>query len=412
LKKKPDRPAMGLYLIAAGAFLIFNGNYNIIDPLPDLFGWLLVLAGMSRVAAADERFADAVKALRWLVVVTAVRLVLSVARLSDEPNDLLLFTTAFTIFEAFPLRRFHKGFFGGMERVDYGVNHRHAFPLARARAVTAAFFIVKYALNLIPEFIVLLDEGEMGYITSIPRLTLMQAKPSVAIACLIAATLFGAIWLTVLLPMLKAFAADPEFPVIVRKGEVARRFASDPRREAYTAFTLLMSAALFAFVDVTLDMVNIVPDFAIPILALAACAKIKQYVPKETLRPIKIAAVAALALAAGHYVLATGRELLYAYSPLLTEEGYVVAGIAATALYVVTCFSLFAMLILMRKLPPIAQTGWRWIACCAALFAVKLFKIALSADGMWYFLFTVATLALAAAGMYWLRKIVFERGDM
>ena len=111
---------LGLGLVCASFFFLFNPSISVIDFLPDVFGYLLMCLGVSQLADLNYHFEEAKKNFRKMLIVSAVQLgsillLFGMVTGRDRPTALLLVSflvaTAELVFLTKAYNEFFEGFF-------------------------------------------------------------------------------------------------------------------------------------------------------------------------------------------------------------------------------------------------------------------------------------------------------------
>ena len=101
-KEKNFKIFWGAFAIAF--VFLFNPNVAIIDPLPDLIGYLILSLALSRVAMINETLYDAKRSFERLVVLDAGKLIaivwtFGIEAASERDTSLLLWSFVFGVLE-------------------------------------------------------------------------------------------------------------------------------------------------------------------------------------------------------------------------------------------------------------------------------------------------------------------------
>ncbi|MBQ8004743.1 MAG: hypothetical protein IJ303_00320, partial [Clostridia bacterium] len=129
---------LGLCSIIASSFFLFNPDIAIIDIIPDVFGYLLLIAGISQLSEINEKIADALGCFKKAAICNAVKFGLIVVLFGmvtprEFPVSMLLFTFVMNLLDIIFLIPGYINLFGGLiylgERLD------GSFVLARKRFI-------------------------------------------------------------------------------------------------------------------------------------------------------------------------------------------------------------------------------------------------------------------------------------
>ena len=69
-----NKKLFGFAYVIAGFVFLANPYIDMLDILPDFIGYLLILAGISRMAKLDDRLTLAAQKLTYLAVLSVLRL--------------------------------------------------------------------------------------------------------------------------------------------------------------------------------------------------------------------------------------------------------------------------------------------------------------------------------------------------
>ncbi|MBE6529206.1 MAG: hypothetical protein E7680_01215 [Ruminococcaceae bacterium] len=168
---KKNRGTGYALMLIAGLFL-WNPTVGMVDVLPDLIGYLLLFAGLSRVADLQEEIYETRERFRtvtWIalgeiVAQLFIRFFLSVTVSSEDlygqntPMWILLFSFVVTVLECYFLIPAYRGLFRGLGRLAERKEAAHINGGARAKSryermvVFCVFFVIgKNLLSLLPE---------------------------------------------------------------------------------------------------------------------------------------------------------------------------------------------------------------------------------------------------------------------
>ena len=118
---------LGLCSIIASSFFLFNPDIAIIDIIPDVFGYLLLIAGISQLSEINEKIADALGCFKKAAICNAVKFGLIVVLFGmvtprEFPVSMLLFTFVMNLLDIIFLIPGYINLFGGLiylgERLD------------------------------------------------------------------------------------------------------------------------------------------------------------------------------------------------------------------------------------------------------------------------------------------------------
>ncbi len=317
------------YLIAAFVFL-FNPCINVVDILPDFFGYLFLMKGLSKWADLCPNVSDAMESigrLRWFMLLK----MLSIALIPFvDDTFVLIFVFAFGVIELMYVLPAAAKVFDGLEyfgtRFDCETifngplktrrvkprnnaktkksktNKRRGIGLSGVRLLTPTFFIVKTVFCLLPELCCLYS----GDITSGVQRDLAYYKPFFIEINIVVGTIIGIIWLVRLNSYIKRIYKDTAFLERVLADynlEVGSNVGLAIRRR-FRACASLIIAGLAFLPNMWIDGVNIIPTFFGSVFIIAAMALLWRISKRSVLAviiPSIFAVVSALSFALSFY---------------------------------------------------------------------------------------------------------------
>ncbi len=267
------------YFIAAVIFL-FNPCINIVDILPDFFGYMFLLKGLEKWADLCPNIADAVQGigkLRWYMLIKLPAIIL-IPIMRDDTFTLLL-TFAFILIELIYAIPAAGRIFDGLEYFGTRFDGQAVFNgLKDLRLLTNIFFISKSALCLIPELTSLSSYEYSGYITSTPQFDLSQYKNLFLLAGVLLSLLIGILWLINTLPYINRISKDTPFLERILHDydlEITENVGISIRRRLHTAIVFLVAGFVF-FLNIWFDSVNVIPTFIGALFIISALLKLKK----------------------------------------------------------------------------------------------------------------------------------------
>ncbi len=182
---------IGFSLIIIAFFFLFEPRYALIDPLPDVIGYIILCSALINLADINDRIYTAFKAYRRAAVLSALRiasmLVLRGFFADDEQTvGLLLFVFIFTAAELWVLIPAYRslfegllslGIFEGGEAVYKKKRESGRNASERLYTLTFVFLIVKALLESIPEFTTLESNTSYEFISIMRTLSCILIIP-------------------------------------------------------------------------------------------------------------------------------------------------------------------------------------------------------------------------------------------
>lgn len=265
---------MGFRLILIGLIFFFNPCVNIVDFLPDFIGCIFLCIGLRKLADVEDRFYDARKYARIMLVVYALKAPLSLYVPARWNDGLLPVTFMFSVGEILLFILFFTSLFGGIE---YSANlhggEKHLRDVGDLSRFCVLFSVVKCALAFLPESFALFPEPEPDFSYRAARIyTVADAKPYAVLLCFVAVLALGIWYLVRVVRYFNALYRDSAFCGNLY-GIYRERVLENPHmvaRRRYRVFFLLMIIGVLFLLDVTIDAVDFTPDPIAYLLMYAA----------------------------------------------------------------------------------------------------------------------------------------------
>lgn len=285
-------------LLIPAAWILFNPNVTLLDILPDVIAYGLILYALRHLTSFVPYMREASEGFRRLFYLSLLKLPAFVVMLTlaTERVTITLFSLSFAVLELIFLLPAVKNLFEGLfylgERFDctaaLRTDAKRGGPDA-VLTVTYTFLVVKTALSTLPDFCFLFEydplTGEGFTVSSIQYLFVVLVAFGLTL-------LVGILWLSYILPYLRGLANDEgiqnleaPFCADMKKRENHRLYLSLP-------FFLFATTTVLSL-DLVIDRVAILPDYLAAATALSlAILFYKQGRTKQNL--------AALCLAVGY----------------------------------------------------------------------------------------------------------------
>ena len=289
-------------LIVVALIFLFNPNANLIDVLPDIASYVLLIVAIGNLTETVPYLAECKGALVKLSLVALVKIpafTVMYSNMSFGKDIVPLFTLVFVTLELILLYSAVSNAYNALsylgERTD-SKSVRDPFPIGRGktatpeqlRSLTYIFFAARGILNVVPEILLLTPED-----TSL-RKRLAEAYPAVLVLCIIASLIIGCIWLKHALKYASAIKRGADLSDAIRSlehvGSEEEISTKDKLKKLTVSLTLLSISSLFIF-DITISDFggyNILPHFIYGILLFTALynvstkASIKKYLLVST----------------------------------------------------------------------------------------------------------------------------------
>ncbi len=269
--------------IAASVFL-FNPCINVVDLLPDFFGYLLLIKALTKWADLCPNIADAMiglKKLRWFMLIKLFSVLL--VPFVDDLHVLTL-TFGFFIIECIFLIPALERIFDGFEYFGTRFSGHAVFVnLKNIRTLTYILFIGKGLLCLVPELCSLSNFEHLGYVTA-NAIDFARFKPLLTVLHLVLSLPIGILWLVNIIPYFKRIGRETDFIGRVLHDydlEITNNFGLNVRRAFRSIFSLCIAG--FAFIpNLWIDEINIIPTFIGAFILTIAMIKLRKFSPKAS----------------------------------------------------------------------------------------------------------------------------------
>ncbi len=311
---------LGIGYIIASTFFLFNPDIAIIDVIPDVFGYLLMIAGLTQFAEINEKIADARRFFQKAAICNAIKFGLIVVLFGmvtprEFPVSMLLFTFVMNLFDLIYVIPAYLNLFGGLlylgERLDgtfvlgrkkyiprefpafADEKHRSAFErreqkrrliceralsnTEKFRRTTVFFVLFKAVTPVLPEFTSLLNYEYSDSLINYYDFIFLYRTIAVIIMFIL-----GGIWLVKALRYYMGIRKDKAF-ICALKDKYAAEILPDRvyfmKKFAFYARTIFICAAFFC-VNVYFDEYNILPNIISAALFGAAALYVRRYTSK------------------------------------------------------------------------------------------------------------------------------------
>ena len=276
-------------LIIAFIFL-FNANINIIDVIPDIIGYVILLLAIVRLADLNDDIAVAYKYFRYMIVVEISKFlaflwVFGLSRTDEHNTGLLLLTFAFAVVDSIILFAAFNKLFSGL--ISLGYKHTNTSVLGsikkngrsyteKIRALTLFFIIFRAAMAVLPEFsnLTTYEYDETSRVVYLYEyIGLLRAISFIVV------TVVGLIWLVKVIRYFLRVSRDIDFVESLKNDYVTNILPKKHlfiRRNITMVFFLFVAAAVF-MMDFRLQQINVLPDTVGAILFLLGFICLTKY---------------------------------------------------------------------------------------------------------------------------------------
>ncbi|MEA4831872.1 MAG: hypothetical protein VB118_04545 [Oscillospiraceae bacterium] len=273
---------MGFGAVFAGLLFLMNPTVNIIDPLPDFIGCIIIYKALMKLSLMEPRIYEARKTVKWLALssvskMVAVVLVQLMCLTSlEKANALLLCTFSFAVIETWLIIKFFTSLYSGYSYLATRYSFNTVMDAsAETKFFIIIFFVAKNILAFIPEFMNLFDPRITNQFSESVQSDIKRFVFSQNLTIMLCFVLGMAIFIPAVVYVRKFFrlcTRENGFSSALQKTFDAE-IAPDERLwikvNLNNAFAL-MPLAFFFLLNVYIDKVSIIPNFIFFFLAAAA----------------------------------------------------------------------------------------------------------------------------------------------
>lgn len=331
--KKNVKSAIPFGLLIASLVFFFNPNIQLVDFLPDLFGYIFLVSGLYYLADLNESIGEAREKFKKMFFVSAAKLIVFLMAFGglvspqEQSTFILLATLTFCVIELLILIPATRSLFAGMmqlatkfgsaaifaarvrplpqepkkgfrtparkrafEKRVIRVRHQNATrrcALEKLQTLTLIFVFLKPIVALIPEFSALSStEYNEGLVDFYDFITLFRGFATVLMLPL------AIYWVCRVIRFLRALRRDTAFCdacLDCYRTEVQPRTDLFIRRAVYTALSVVGLGMIFSL-DFYIEYYNIIPDTLCAVFVIAGILLLRRYV--TNVKPVVAAAAA------------------------------------------------------------------------------------------------------------------------
>ncbi|MCQ2430403.1 MAG: hypothetical protein MJ192_08735 [Clostridia bacterium] len=290
MQNTSDR-TLGMGSILAGACFLIDPFVSVLDVIPDVIGWLLILRGLARLADLNGLIAESAGHFRKLVLLSVLRLltpvfIFALSGAAEQGMELLLFTFVLAVLDIIVLVPAVRKLGSGFSTLASLYNGTAALQTVRSRTIsrtdrmtrtTIAFLIFKEVMAGLPEWLVLFNvqSGEETH-----RLSGLYDYIGVfRFFCILIVLAAGIVWLVSLFRYAGAVRHDADFMYTLTDAH-ALYLMKNP--DTYSFRTLRRSLLLFGVgtvftVTFFADGMSLIPDALCGVCFLIAAVMLLRY---------------------------------------------------------------------------------------------------------------------------------------
>lgn len=277
-----QKKGMGLSLIILSFFFLFNPEFAAVDPIPDLFGYVIIYFALTRLSDIDAHMEEARKKFKHAIYLgiaelAALAILFGLVIESERSITLLIMTFVFGIADIVILLPAFKELFEGFSSLGMLCNGSAMFIkknsgeyTEKVSLITKIFVISKASLACLPEFTSLINNSEYRFVGVL------------RVFAVFISLLIGLIWLITVIRYIHAINKDKPFmDSICEKYAVFRQTRPLLFVKRRLLFGIgLICAGLALSIDIYGDYFNFIPDFLAAAVILFGAWRLREFSPK------------------------------------------------------------------------------------------------------------------------------------
>jgi len=290
---------MGLICVFVGCIFLFNPSHTLIDILPDIFGVIFIMYGISKAADLDNHLSEAMRRLKYAFWVALGKFVcLCIIGVFDSTMIITL-SLAFGVLECVFLIPALTEMFGGLEFIAMRHSEGYRPPENDIKTLTVLFIIIRAAGAFVPDMAAMLSETAGGSVTS-DGVDAVRISAVLSVLFSAVTLAVGALWLFRVHSRVLALRRDA---ALIEK--LTERYTAEilensgvMLRRKVGRFTMITSAGLIFFITFRIESVFFMPEFLFGAAVITAMFFAKEY---GTNKKARIIAAAFTAVGAANY---------------------------------------------------------------------------------------------------------------
>lgn len=263
-----------LGFVMAGTVMLFNPCINIIDILPDVFGILLILYGISRMADISPDLEEAKKGFEkaaWAGLFALVAMVFSFG--ADNYTKLSLAFAAWLLECIFIIPAMKKLLVGADDLRVRLVDRGSEEAFSGAATLSSMFFVIRSAMAVIPLSMPLFfEKKEQDIVSGGSGENIESVINAATVICTALSLVMGIVWLVSVLKCFYELRSDKEFENAVL-GKYDTEITPDGslwKKRYAKRFSAIYAASLIFFAGIPINSLPYIPEYAFGLLAAAA----------------------------------------------------------------------------------------------------------------------------------------------
>lgn len=264
----------GLGFIMAGAVMLFNPCINIIDVLPDVFGILLILYGISRMADISGTVGEAKKGFEkaaWVGLFAFVAMIASFG--ADNYTKLSLAFATWLLECIFIIPAMKKLLVGADDLRVRLIDRGNEEAFSGAATLSSLFFAVRSVMAVIPlSFPLFFEKREEDITSGGSGENIESAMRVMTVVCAAISLVIGIAWLVSVLKCLCELRSDKEFEAAATAKYESEVVTNDSlwKKRYVKRFIAIYTVSLIFFIGIPLNGLPYIPEYAFGVLAAIA----------------------------------------------------------------------------------------------------------------------------------------------
>ena len=259
-------------LLAFAFVFLFNPCVSVIDPLPDVIGYIILSAALSKISMLSETLYDAKRAFERLVIIDSAKIlsllwIFGAEAVSERSISLLLWSFIFGALEivfAIPayLKLFegfsYMGNFYPNTSIHQGKGKRRVSYTDFVKGFSVFFVIFKAVFTCLPETAAIYDESS-------PFRNIYRYIGVMRGLCIIPVLIVGIAWLVSMIRYFNRISRDKAFVDAVNNEYSQKKLTKIGAfviKDVRIASVFMVIASVLS-IDLTLDGINILPDILV-----------------------------------------------------------------------------------------------------------------------------------------------------
>lgn len=277
------RKGMGLPLFILSFFFLFNPDLSLIDPIPDIIGYVIMYFALSCLSDVNYHFEEARTKFKYgiyagICELVALAILFGLVSEAERSISILLFTFVFGVADIIILLPAYRELFEGFVNLGTLCDGEAMFSDKMGRAnytervslTTVIFVIVKSALTCLPELTSLINNSEYRFIGLLRFF---------AVIIMLAV---GIVWLVCIVKYVYRIYKDEKFiDNVTQKYNafvIERPLLFKKRRLLFGIGVICIGLALS--VDIYGDYFNFLPDFICAAVVIFGLWTLREFSPK------------------------------------------------------------------------------------------------------------------------------------